>query len=71
MIKIIPFCVGYDLPDIGMTVSWPHNVFKQGKQKCDKTQFPIDNLANLLCELEVGIMVLDLAYITLMRARPH
>ena len=71
MIKLMPFCVRYDLPDIGMTVSWPHNVFKQGKQKCDKTQFLIDNLTNLLCELEVGIMVLDLAYITLMRARPQ
>ena len=65
------FCVGYDLPDIGMTASWPHNVFKQGKQKCDKIQFLIGKLTNLLCELEVGIMVLDLAYITLMRARPH
>ena len=71
MIKIIPFSVGYDLPDIGMTVFWSHNVFKQGKQKCDKTQYLIDNLTNLLCEIEVGIMVLDLAYITLMRARPQ
>ena len=71
MIKIMPFCVGYDLPDIGMTVSWPHNVFKHGKQKCYKIQFLIDKLTNLLCELKVGIMVLDLAYITLMRARPY
>ena len=67
----MPFCVGYDLPDIGVTVSWPHNVFKQGKQKCYKTQFLIDKLTNLLCELEVGIMVLDLDYNTLMTARLH
>ena len=71
MIKLMPFCVGYDLPDIGVTVSWPHNVFKQGKQKCYKTQFLIDKLTNLLCELEVGIMVLDLDYNTLMTARLH
>ena len=67
----MPFCVGYDLPDIGLTVSWPDNVFKQGNQKCHKTQFLIDKLTNLLCELEVGIMVLDLDYNTLMTARLH
>ena len=54
-----------------MTVSWPHNVFKQDQQKCDKTQFLINKLTSLSSQLEVGIMVLNLSYTTLMSARPH
>ena len=54
-----------------MTISWVHNVFKQEKQKFDKTQFLIGKLTNLSCQLQVGIMVLNLACITLMSARPH
>ena len=54
-----------------MTISWIHNVFKQEKQKCDKTQFLTGKLTNLSCQLQVGIMVLNLACITFMSARPH
>ena len=54
-----------------MTISWVHNVFQQEKKKCDKTQFLIDKLTNLSCQLQVGIMVLNLACFTLMSARPH
>ena len=54
-----------------MTVSWPHDVFLQGKQKYYKTQFLIDKLTNLSCQLQVGIMVLNMAWITLMSPSPH
>ena len=56
---------------IGMTVSWPHNVFMQGKQKFDKTKYLIYKLTNLSCQLEVSLTVLILACVTLMSARLH
>ena len=54
-----------------MTVSWPHNVFMQGKQKFDKTKYLIYKLTNLSCQLEVSLTVLILACVTLMSARLH